>query len=95
MVNKLNYCNTCPKRANCSLYKENNFCEVNNNLLDKIYGYDKARTEELKLLFENQKSEETNPKCKYFIRLRKKITELVQFIDEIKKEKESEQDARL
>ncbi len=41
-------------------------------------------------MFEAQKAEETNPNCKYFIKVRKEIKELVIFFEELKQKKELE-----
>lgn len=63
---------------------------MDKDLLNKVYGYDIAKTEELNLLLNAQMSEDTNPNSKYFVKVRKEITELIQFINEIKQEKEDE-----
>lgn len=88
MTDKLKYCNTCPKRASCNLYKENSFCEIDNNLLDEYYGFDRARQKELEKLFNAQKSDETNSNCKYFKKVREEIKEIILLFEEIKKENE-------
>lgn len=98
MPSKLQYCRTCQKRANCHLYRENNFCALDSLILDDIYEYNKengykiARSKEFETFTNAQRSEELNPDCLYFKKIREEIKDLLQFFKEMREEEGDDED---
>jgi len=90
----LKVCNSCPNRANCIYFKPNEFCLKEQLIDEDVFGYEKAQSLLLNKIFDAQHSE-FNTNSKYSVKLRKEISEIMQFFKEQKEEEGDDEDAGL